>query len=178
MLETETLYWSGSLYISKTHSESPLKISERLIWIINFYMQGLSYNFLLTSLSLSIIPFFVILSFLSDRMKIISKVRFYLARAFSPRRCMYLLNLLYLTVISQRKSVGKLKPHRDGAYICFGPFSATDSLLKEWIYLSPDCSFYWSWTWKWKSLSHVRLFATSCQASLSMELSRQEYWSR
>ena len=95
-------------------------------------MQGLSsYNFPLTSLSLSIIPFFVILSFLSDRMKIISKVRFYLARAFSPRRCMYLLNLLYLTVTSPRKTVGKLKPHRDGAYIYFGPFSATDSLLKE-----------------------------------------------
>ena len=113
-------------------------------------MQGLSsYNFPLTSLSLSIIPFFVILSFLSDRMKIISKVRFCLARAFSPRRCMYLLNLLYLTVTSPRKTVGKLKPHRDGAYIYFGPFSATDSLLKEWIYLSPDCSFYWSWMWKW-----------------------------
>jgi len=35
--------------------------------------------------------------------------------------------------------------------------------------------------WKWKSLSCVQLFATlwtaACQAPLSMELSRQEYWS-
>ena len=35
--------------------------------------------------------------------------------------------------------------------------------------------------WKWKSLSHVQLFATpwtvSCQAPLSMEFSRPEYWS-
>ena len=36
--------------------------------------------------------------------------------------------------------------------------------------------------WKWKSFSHVQLFATpwtvACQTSLSMEFSRQEYWSR
>ena len=35
--------------------------------------------------------------------------------------------------------------------------------------------------WKWKSLSRVRLFATlwtvACQALLSMEFSRQGYWS-
>ena len=36
-------------------------------------------------------------------------------------------------------------------------------------------------SWKWKSLSHVRLFETpwtgTHQAPLSMEFSRQEYWS-
>ena len=35
--------------------------------------------------------------------------------------------------------------------------------------------------WKWKSLSHVQLFATpwtvTCQAPLSVEFSRSEYWS-
>ena len=33
--------------------------------------------------------------------------------------------------------------------------------------------------WKWKSLSCVQLFATllACQAPLSIEFSRQEYWS-
>ena len=38
------------------------------------------------------------------------------------------------------------------------------------------------WVSEWKSLSHVRLFATpwtvACQAPLSMEFSRQEYWIR
>ena len=37
------------------------------------------------------------------------------------------------------------------------------------------------WKWKWKSLSCVWLFVTpwtvACQAPLSMEFSRQEYWS-
>ena len=36
--------------------------------------------------------------------------------------------------------------------------------------------------YKWRSLSHVQLFATpwivACQAPLSLELSRQEYWTR
>ena len=38
-----------------------------------------------------------------------------------------------------------------------------------------------AWKWKWKSLTHVQLFATpwtvTCQAPLSMEFTRQEYWS-
>ena len=37
----------------------------------------------------------------------------------------------------------------------------------------------WGGLWRWKSLSHVQLFlwTVACQALLSMEFSRQEYWS-
>ena len=48
----------------------------------------------------------------------------------------------------------------------------------EWVAIS--FSNAWKWKVKMKSLSRVRLFATPwtgvCQASLSMEFSRQEYW--
>lgn len=73
----------GSFYILKTDSESPLNDFQRVIRIINAGMQGLySYSFHLSSLFFFVIHFFVILSFLSYRIKIISKVRFYLAVAF------------------------------------------------------------------------------------------------
>ena len=49
----------------------------------------------------------------------------------------------------------------------------------EWVAIS--FSNTWKWKVKVKSLSHVRLLATpwtvAYQAPLSMELSRQEYWS-
>ena len=42
--------------------------------------------------------------------------------------------------------------------------------------------FHLKVTYKWRSLSHVRLFATpwtvACQVPLSLELSRQEHWTR
>ena len=48
----------------------------------------------------------------------------------------------------------------------------------EWVAIS--FSNAWKWKVKVKSISHVRLFATPwtlvCQAPLSMEFSRQEYW--
>ena len=85
LLETKTQYSSGHFYISKTDSESSLKGFEWLNQIINFYMQGLAYNFPLTRLSLYLIPFFVI-SFLSDKIKIISKVRSILWELFPKEK--------------------------------------------------------------------------------------------
>ena len=55
----------------------------------------------------------------------------------------------------------------------------TDSL--QWGYWDGQCSIHDEKKWKWESLSGVWLFETSRtvahQASLSIEFSRQEYWS-
>ena len=63
------------------------------------------------------------------------------------------------------------------------PGSAVPGILQartlEWVAIS--FSSAWKWKVKLKLLSHVRLFATpwtaAHQAPLSMEFSRQEYWS-
>ena len=63
------------------------------------------------------------------------------------------------------------------------PGSAVPGILQartlDWVAIS--FSNAWKWKVKLKSLSHVWLFATSWieayQAPLSMEFSRQEYWS-
>ena len=60
------------------------------------------------------------------------------------------------------------------------PGSSVPGILQartlEWVVIS--FSNAWKWKVKMKSLSCVRFFATLCQAPLSLEFSRQEYWSR
>ena len=51
-----------------------------------------------------------------------------------------------------------------------------------WTFCLPNHIVWkWQWCWKLKSLTYVQLFVTTwtvaCQAPLSMEFSRQEYWS-
>ena len=52
-----------------------------------------------------------------------------------------------------------------------------------WTFCLPNHIVWkWQWCWKLKSLTYVQLFVTTwtvaCQAPLSMEFSRQEYWYR
>ena len=87
----------GRFYILKMNSESPSRGSQRLIRVINFGTRGLCpYSFPLSSLSFSIRHFFIIPSFFLHRIKIISKVRFYLAGAL-PQGDAYIFLIYYIS---------------------------------------------------------------------------------